>query len=369
MPIAVSPTPAGPPPVPRPILSLDVASAGREEMIVTTAVYSDGRDVGEVAQAPGLVWAPDGVRFSYVAEDGKSVRVGDIEGDEKIVLQSDNEWYPMYQWPAWSPDGRRIAAINVAWCEVGMYVSSIEVIDAEIGGSVARHGPYDFWQAYGTLEGPTRFSSPNKISWSRDGQKVLISWDKAVVIDAVTGKPEVVTSKPVLAEWAPGSDAIYYFEIKRGEVRRNLTLGAFYVKKLGADSPELLINEQRVSEMGLSNAWSPIPGALALSPSGGKIAMTGGGDSEGNSVLYVFDLTGELQSSFESSPESYAVEGHIAALDWAPDDEGVAALVSTDAGVSVDTLDLATGEWTTVTTSKIEMRQIEFLGKAISWSQ
>ena len=315
------------------------------------------------------MWAPDGVRFAYVAEDGKSVRVGDIEGDEKIVLQSDSEWHPMYQWPAWSPDGRRIAAINVAWCEVGMYVSSIEIIDAELGGSVARHGPYDFWQAAGTQEGPTRFSSPNKISWSHDGQKVLISWDKAVVIDAVTGRAEVVTTKPVLAEWAPGSDAIYYFEIKKGEVRRNLTLGAFFVKKLGSDSPDLLIDEQRVSEMGLSNAWSPIPGVLALSPSGGKIAMTGGGDSEGNSSLYVFDLAGDTQTSFENSPESYDVEGHVVALDWAPDDGGLAALVSKDEGVSVDTLDLATGEWKTVTTSEIELRQIEFLGKAISWSQ
>ena len=54
-----------------------------------------------------------------------------------------------------------------------------------------------------------------------------------MVIDAVTGRAEVVTTKPVLAEWAPGSDAIYYFEIKKGEIRQNITLGAFYAKKLG----------------------------------------------------------------------------------------------------------------------------------------
>ena len=190
-----------------------------------------------------------------------------------------------------------------------------------------------------------------------------------MVIDAVTGRAEVVTTKPVLAEWAPGSDAIYYFEIKKGEIRRNITLGAFYAKKLGSDSPELLIDEQRVSDMGLSNAWSPIPGVLSLSPSGAKLAMSGGGDPDGNSVLYVFDLAGGPLSSFESSPGSYPVEGRVVALDWAPDDKSVAALVATDDGVSVDTLDLATSAWTNVTTSEIEVRQIEFLGKSISWSQ
>ena len=123
----------------------------------------------------------------------------------------------MYQWPAWSPDGKLLAAMNVAWCEVGMKVSSVEIIDALNGGSVDRHGPYDFWQADGTLQGPRRLSTPNNISWSRDGEMLLVSWDKAVVINAKSGKPRVISSRPVLAEWAPTSDAVYYFEIETGE--------------------------------------------------------------------------------------------------------------------------------------------------------
>ena len=320
--------------------------------------------------APGAVWSPDGSRFAYTTGDGVSIKVGNLDGEEISVLDTGTEWHPMYQWPAWSPDGKLLAAMNVAWCEVGMKVSSVEIIDALNGGSVDRHGPYDFWQADGTLQGPRRLSTPNNISWSRDGDKLLVSWDKAVVINAKSGKPRVISSRPVLAEWAPTSDAVYYFEIETGEGnKRNRTLGAFHVRHLEADEPELLLSADEVSDMGLAAEWGPIPGVMSLSPSGSTLAVSGGGDEDGNGKLHLFEIPEGSSAVSVKDGSRYPVNGRLVALDWAPDESGIAGLVAYASGIRMDILDLLTGEWSAVAESGIEVHQVQFLGKVISWSR
>ena len=354
----------------RAILASDTATTDREESLVTIGVRYDGQNLGAAAPATGAVWSPDGTRFAYITGDGVSVKIGNLEGEESPVLDTGTEWHPMYQWPAWSPDGKLLAAINVAWCEVGMKVSSVEIIDALNGGSIDRHGPYDFWQADGTLQGPRRLSTPNNISWSRDGDKLLVSWDKAVVINVKSGKPRVISSRPVLAEWAPTSDAVYYFEIEIGEQnKRNRTLGAFYVNRLESDEPELLLSAEEVANTGLAAEWGPIPGVMSLSPSGSTLAMSGGGDEEGNSELHLFEIPEGSSDVFVEDGSRHPVDGRLVALDWAPDESGIAGLVADASGVRMDILNLSTNEWSVVTTSGIEVNQVQFLGKVISWSR
>ena len=354
----------------RAILALDADTKNREETLVTIGVRYDGQSLGAVAPAPGAVWSPDGSRFAYITGDGVSVKVGNLQGEEFPVLDTGTEWHPMYQWPAWSPDGSLLAAMNVAWCEVGMKVSSVEIIDALNGGSVDRHGPYDFWQADGTLQGPRRFSTPNNISWSRDGGKLLVSWDKAVVINIKSGKPRVISSKPVLAEWAPTSDSVYYFDIEVGEEnKRNRTLGAFYVRHLESDEPETLLSAEEVADMGLSSEWGPIPGVMSLSPSGSTLAVSGGDDEDGYSELHLFDIPEGSSAVSAKDGVRYPVNGRLIALDWAPDGNSIAGLIADASGVRMDIFDIATNEWSVVAKSGIEVNQVQFLGKVISWSR
>ena len=354
----------------RAILLLDVAATNREESLVTVGLRTDGHNLGTVAPAPGAVWSHEGMRFAYITGDGVSVKIGNLDGEEFSVLDTGTEWHPMYQWPAWSPDGKLLAAINVAWCEVGMKVSSVEIIDALNGGSVDRHGPYDFWQADGTLQGPRRLSTPNNISWSSDGDKLLVSWDKAVVINVRTGKPRVVSSEPVLAEWAPTGDALYYFKIEVGDQnKRNRTLGAFNVRRIEADEPEILLTADEVSDMGLAAEWGAIPGVMSLSPSGTMLAVSGGGDENGNSDLHLFSIPdGSIAVSADDAVH-YPVKGRLVALDWAPDGNRLVGLVADASGVRMDVFDLATSEWNAVANLGIEVNQVQFLGKTISWSR
>ena len=354
----------------RPILFLDLARTNREESLGVVAVRADGQALGAVAPAPGAVWSPDGSRFAYITGDGVAVRIGGLDGEEVSVLDTGTEWHPMYQWPAWSPDGNLLAAINVAWCEVGMKVSSVEIIDALNGGSVDRHGPYDFWQADGTLQGPRQFSTPNNISWSRDGEKLLVSWDKAVVINIKSGKPRVISSSPVLAEWAPTSDAVYYFEVETGErKKRNLTLGALHIRHLESDEPEVLLTADEVASMGLAAEWGPIPGVLSLSPSGSTLAVSGGGDEDERSELHLFRIREGSNVVSAQDSARYPVSGRLVALDWSPDGGGIAGLIADASGVRMDIFDLAANEWRAAATPGIEVSHVQFLGKTISWSK
>jgi dipeptidyl aminopeptidase/acylaminoacyl peptidase len=217
-----------------------------------------------------------------VTIDGTALKTVDRQGREKTVFKSIQRWEPIYAWPMWSPDSQRLAVVTIEWCNTGSRISSLQIIDVRSEES-AKHGRYDFWEAQGTTDGPERFSLPKKLRWSPDGKKILVSWDQAVVIDADTGEAEIVSTEPVIAEWAPGSDAVYYFEIKNPETKGKRALGDFYVKRLGAQAPVKLMDENRLEELGLATGNGVIPAFMTLSPGGSRLAIGSGlsGESTG----------------------------------------------------------------------------------------
>lgn len=61
----------------------------------------------------------------------------------------------------------------------------------------------------------------------------------AVVLDTTTGHLQEITSHPVLAEWAPKGEGVYYFDILYQDDKASLLKdwGGFYFRKLGASNP------------------------------------------------------------------------------------------------------------------------------------
>ncbi len=334
---------------------------------MTKGVFPDGRQTGTLVQTPGAVWSPDGMWIAYVTQQGQALKLTDLQGQERTILET-FDWEPIYAWPVWSPDGRKIAVITVQWCEIGSRISSIVIIDVSEGSVLTRYWPYDFWEAGGTELGPTNITLPGHIRWSPDGQKILVSWDKVVVIDVGTGDAEEVSSVPVLAEWGPDSDAVYYFAIEALDGPRDQTLGDFFVKRLGAVGSIKLIDREHLEALGLT-AQRPVLGLMTLSPRGSKLAVTVGSTGGGFSEVHIYDLMEEETVAFAMPSQSFEASSLIAALEWAPDESSLAAVVVAEEGLNIDVLNLTEGDWRTLATVPVELRQISGLGKFLSWTQ
>ena len=354
----------------RAILHMDVEVSDLVNMVVTKGVYPDGRPLGTVVRAVGVTWSPDGTQFAYVTPGGLSLNIVDPQGEERTVFNAGDEFQPIYAWPVWSPDGRKIAVIEVGWCEVGERISALVIIDVARGKISSRLGPYDFWQAGGTEEGPTYFTMPEKIRWSPDGGKILVSWDKATVLDIVTGNIETISDKRVIADWAPGSDAIYYFEIKDRTKTGGKALESFYVKRLGSGGPTRLVDEDRLAGLSMTGARGPIPGIIVLSPRGSKLAVTAGSSEESISRVHVYDLTEAATIALDDPSKSFQASGVIMALDWAPGEDSLAALIVDETGVAtLRVVDLTTGVWRTLATPVLDVERIDLIPKVLSWTR
>jgi dipeptidyl aminopeptidase/acylaminoacyl peptidase len=337
--------------------------------MVTRGVYPDGRDLGILLRASGAVWSPSGTQFAYVTPSGMELNLVDLQGEERTIYASTFEWQPLYAWPVWSPDGRRIAVITVAWCGGSDRISWLVVIDVAEGKISPPYGPFDFWEASGTEDGPKYITLPKTLRWSPDGRFIMVSWDKVVAIDAETGDLERISDTPVVAEWAPGGNAIYYFEIKDPDDPDARSLGAFHVRQLGAAAPVKLLVEKQVAALGLAGAGGSILGLMALSPTGSKLAFTPGEVDSGMGRLQIYGLTEEPALALDKPLKTFETEGPIAALEWAPDETSLAAIVRGDQGATLMVLDLTKDVWTTLATPTIDLEYLDDLGRILSWAR
>ena len=358
----------GPGPKARPILYADVEEGDLVTRVVTRVVEPDGRQLDTVVPSIGVTWSPDGTQMAYVTPGGFELRLADLTGAERTIYNSPSQWHPMWAWPTWSPDGQKIAVVTIGWCEVGSKISSLVVIDAEAGRIDSQFGPYGFWEAHGTEYGPTRFTMPKTLKWSPDGEKILVSWDKVVVLDTTTGKTEYVSDAPAIAEWAPGSDAVFYIEIGNGEDRVTRSLGSFYVRRLGDSSPVTLADADGVRAAGLASAVGSIPAIMALSPDGSTLAAAAG-PVEGVGGILVLYKVGDPEALALDRPNlALPSEGPLLALDWSPDGRELVALVVGEEGVALRALDLGAEEWRTLARPRVDVEHADVLPKILSWA-
>ena len=103
----------------RPIMHTGVERSEGTNLVVTKGVFADGRQVGTIVRATGATWSPNGTQVAFVTPSGSSLGVANLQGEERTLIHSPGQFQPFYAWPVWSPDGRKVALVEVGWCEIG----------------------------------------------------------------------------------------------------------------------------------------------------------------------------------------------------------------------------------------------------------
>ncbi len=351
----------------RAILHVDVVGTGANRRLVTAGVFPEGRTLGPLVVGLGATWAPDGTGFAFF-DTQLALRLRDRVGRETVLFQGDqNEQLYLWQ-PAWSPDGKQIAALTFVPGATGPLKMSIALIDV-----AAKKVQSRFAIPRGVTNIPSYSTPPNKLRWSADGRRILISWESAAVLDTKSGTFELLPGGPIVAEWAPGGDAIYYLDVINRD--RGPTLAGLYRATLGSGtSPTKLLDQQQLSFMGLAVTARVVLGVMTLSPAGTKLAVAFGSGAGDSGRLNVYAIGAAPDSLVTDKPlATFPTEELIAAIEWAPDETQVAVIAVAKDGVKIRAVNLGTGAWRTLATLgplDLNGREAEVLAfKALSWTQ
>lgn len=348
----------------RPILFFDAVGGRGSRRLVIKSVYSDGRELGILVPGQLGGWSRDGTWFAYFADEG-TLNLMNLAGEVKAIFKAGTGEFIFsagWQW-IWSPDGKKIALILG---DENDPVYSIAVVGVPETKVLSRHRlPKTVYMRF--IEGqpyPANWP-PYKLRWSPDGRKVLLSWETTVVIDTLTGSVETVVDKPTPAEWAPEGDGVYYFD---GVFR----LEDFYLKKLGSVRPSKLVDKGQLLAYGLTQPRLLHGVLLTLSPRGGKLAVMGGSTTGGMSSIHIYNIPKGGTVALDRPSRSFQVEDVITALEWAPDEDALAATAVGETGVTIKLLHLSTGIYKALArlSAQPEGTEIDVVGliNALSWT-
>lgn len=168
-------------------------------------VREDGTDRHEILARPNVRldhpdWSPDGSRLAYEtwtpdvsnpALDRVELWVSDVDGSNARQVTTCSSTCFQRAWPAWSPDGTRLALVRYDRLADGTWgPSALEILDLATG---------DIRVVTETTDGATVYYTPR---WSPDGTRLVAG------VETFTDATETTLVSAVLAVFeADGSDA------------------------------------------------------------------------------------------------------------------------------------------------------------------
>jgi hypothetical protein len=215
-----------------------------------------------------------------------------------------------------------------------------------------------------TVRLPGRTKPLNAFHWSADGQRILVAWENAIVLDTRDGNITPITPGFAIAEWAATDDAVLYFTVE------GAGLGGFYRQLMDSSPAVELANREQVAALGL-RLMEKSYGLMHLSPDRKRLAVAFGTEQPGVSAVGIYDAAcGSPCPDLASPVETYSTAGEIAALEWAPDGSALAATAVLPEGAVLQVLDLRTGLWRSPLPGEIlQADELPVLGyiRVLSW--
>jgi hypothetical protein len=308
---------------------------------VLTGLFLDGRRVAVPADnaAPIPMWSPDGAWVAYSTADPATragvLAVVNLRGERhRLFVVRDS--VPLL--PRWSPDGRFIAVLVVTRDE-SANPETIPLVLISVVDNAVRSRVSIPVAALAARVQPT-------VSWSPDGQRILVAGEIAVVATIATSVIDTFAQRPVTAQWGSTGDAVYYFAQSDSARPGNAeTLGAFFVRRLADRQSMLLASADRMAKLGAPFAFAPLSRRLVLAPDGKRLALWGRLSGDSKDVVRLYDVTVDRVIDLERPSATFRQAGVIMSLQWGPQGRGLAALVSTDQGLEIRHLDVASGKW------------------------
>ncbi|HXV14355.1 MAG TPA: hypothetical protein VEC56_09140 [Candidatus Krumholzibacteria bacterium] len=344
----------------RPILYLALEGAGESRHVMVRAVSQDGSQVDFSIAGTAPAWSPDGRWIGYVSEDGQ-LFVTNTSNESKKLLRVDEGGELLIAHPMWSPDGGRIAVVVRALEANNKITSALVIVDVATRKVRTSHKLPDDVVAF-----PAHLTPPGRFRWSPDGRHVLVAWEYAVVVDVEKGRVETISKDPIVGEWV--GDHIYYIAVPRAKDSVNRVYNGFYAKRPGQAATELM-NQAELEAAGVGVA-APTYGSMVAAPNGAALAVSTGSPDVGSSVLRVCDLKAGAPSLADPA-QKFELDGGVVALDWAPGQDSLAAVIVAGNVVSVVRIDVTSGERQVLATWQFEdpMEVELFVHKALSWTR
>jgi hypothetical protein len=348
----------------RPILYFGSEMIQGTRGFVTRAVYVNGHPWSPGLPASGAAWSPAGTRLAYIAAaHPETLQILIRTGAAQPVFEA-REGERLAPWPAWAPDGIRTAVLVLpaAGSSSPVRVAVIVVPAAQL---LSRQD-----LPAGTVGLPKRSKPLNAFHWSGNGQRILVAWEDAVVLDTRDGKVTPITPDFAVAEWAAAGDAVLYFKVE------DAGLGGFYRQPLDGSPVVELVSREQVAALGL-RLMEGSYGLMLLSPDRKRLAVALGTERPGVSAVRIYEAASCISGDpARPCPDlatplvNFSTAGTIAALEWAPDGTALAAVAVLPDGVILQVLDLGTGLWRSPLPSAIlQPDELPVLGyiRVLSW--
>ena len=369
----------------RPLLHLDFVVDSQGPNLVTVATSLDGKRVATF-EAGEAVWSPDGSQFAALAESGRqkgvALTVFRIDSPKGTSLFEPGGGEMLTGWaPAWAPDGKTIAV--TAMKESSRRENGVEysVVIVDVAGKSvrARHVSPE-----GVLNVPRHLSPADKIRFSSSGKHLLISWERATVLDLDRRRWITISERPIIADWAAGADTVIYLDLAPGTSARRPVFGGLYLRKLASDDRVELANTKALAAHGIAVYSALHSGLMVVSPSRTKVALVHDVADRNTAALRVFEMAADGTIDLSKSIRTQPLEEIVAKLEWSIDERSIAVVTIPATAVlrqgpfgkpAFKVLALPDGGWQTVATMNFDLRQewpqsLELIGlaKMLSWT-